>query len=240
LTVLFFLPAPISTAHAALAEVFFCIVVAIAVFTSPRWIDAPARSAAPATGSSLARLATATTALVYLQMLIGAAMRHTGAGLAIPDFPLMFGGILPDHWSAAIAVHFAHRVGALVVSAFVIATVVRVWSSDPRRELARPAAVLLALVAIQVALGALTVLTRREPGINSVHVVCGALVLATSLVITLRARREAFGAGSVRLKPDTTIPAGPRRSPLGSVRLQPDQTLDAIGLQPDRIAQDRV
>jgi heme A synthase len=41
-------------------------------------------------------LATATTVLVYTQILIGATMRHTGAGLAIPDFPLMFGGIVPD------------------------------------------------------------------------------------------------------------------------------------------------
>ena len=39
LTVLFFLPAAISTAHAGLAEIFFCLTVAIALFTSPRWID---------------------------------------------------------------------------------------------------------------------------------------------------------------------------------------------------------
>jgi heme a synthase len=206
LTVLFFLPAPISTAHAALAEVFFCIVVAIAVFTSPRWIETSADNAVPATDTSLARLATAMTALVYVQMLIGAAMRHTGAGLAIPDFPLMFGGILPDHWSAAIAVHFAHRVGALAVSGFVIATVARVWSSDRRPDLARPAAVLLVLVAIQVTLGALTVLTRREPGINSVHVVCGALVLATSLVITLRTWRRAFISSRVHGFAGSSVP----------------------------------
>ena len=43
-------------------------------------------------------------------------MRHTGAGLAIPDFPLMFGHLIPDHWSSAIAIHFAHRVGALLVT----------------------------------------------------------------------------------------------------------------------------
>ena len=44
-------------------------------------------------------------------------MRHTGAGLAIPDFPLMFGDLVPTHWDPKIAIHFAHRVGALVVSA---------------------------------------------------------------------------------------------------------------------------
>src|SRR6266446_4566863 len=42
LTVLFFLPAPVSTAHAGLAEIFFCITVAIAVFTSPQWFSTAA------------------------------------------------------------------------------------------------------------------------------------------------------------------------------------------------------
>src|SRR5947207_6415109 len=39
LTVLYFLPPAVSTAHAALAEIFFCMTVAIALFTSPGWID---------------------------------------------------------------------------------------------------------------------------------------------------------------------------------------------------------
>ena len=98
LTVLFFLPDAVSTAHAGLAEIFFCMTVAIALFTSPR-LDLAAATARPWTTRRLRRLATATTVLVYTQILIGATMRHTGAGLAIPDFPLMFGGIVPDHWS---------------------------------------------------------------------------------------------------------------------------------------------
>ena len=53
----------------------------------------------------------------------------------------------------------------------------------------RPAVLLVALVAVQVTLGALTVLSRRDPWINSFHVVCGALVLTTSLVLTLRTWR---------------------------------------------------
>src|SRR6188474_2111080 len=38
ITVLFFLPAAVSTAHAGLAEIFFCLTIAIALFTSPAWI----------------------------------------------------------------------------------------------------------------------------------------------------------------------------------------------------------
>ncbi len=189
ITVLYFLPTPVSTAHAALAEIFFCLTVSIALFTSPGWkapqtaIDDPA----------LRRLATVTTALVYTQIVVGAAMRHSGAGLAIPDFPLMFGGLLPDRWNAAIGVHFAHRVGALVVTLAVIATAAHVWRHHGQRpEFSRPVKLLLLLLAVQVTLGALTVLTRRAVSINSAHVVFGALVLTTSLVITLRSWRSSF------------------------------------------------
>jgi len=191
LTVLFFLPASVSTAHAGLAEIFFCITVAIALFTSPAWIQA----AAPVDDRTLRRLAATTTALIYMQILVGAAMRHTEAGLAIPDFPLMFGHVIPDHWDPKIAIHFAHRVGALIVTLAIVATSGHIWFHHRgRRELTRPAAFVVALVALQITLGALTVLSRRAVAINSAHVVCGATVLATSLVITLRSWRLRFAS----------------------------------------------
>jgi len=198
ITVLFYLPAAVSTAHAGLAEIFFCITVSIALFTSPGWIRgyaAPTPASGQVDDRRLRQVATTTTALVYTQILVGATMRHTGAGLAIPDFPLMFGHLIPDHWSGAIAIHFAHRVGALVVTLAVLATAGHVWYHHPRRrDLTRPAALIVALVALQVTLGALTVLSRRDVWINSFHVVCGALVLTTSLVITLRSWRVKFAA----------------------------------------------
>jgi heme a synthase len=212
LTVLFFLPAAISTAHAGLAEIFFCLTVAIALFTSPTWSKAPGIDDA-----RLRRLATITTAVVFTQILVGATMRHTGAGLAIPDFPWMFGHLVPDHWDPKIAVHFAHRVGALIVTLLVMGLTAYVRTRHPQQsELIRPAMLMLALVAIQVTLGALTVLSARDPWINSVHVVCGALVLTTSLVITLRSWRTKFAA-EVRLKPDATTVVR------GGVRLQADR-----------------
>ncbi len=130
LTVLFFLPAAISTAHAGLAEIFFCMTVAIALFTSPRWIDgyvAPGDDAGALDNATLRRAATTTTVLVYVQILVGATMRHTDAGLAIPDFPLMFGHLWPTHWDPKIAIHFAHRVGALVVTLAVATTAFILW-----------------------------------------------------------------------------------------------------------------
>jgi cytochrome c oxidase assembly protein subunit 15 len=161
-------------------------------------------------------VATATTALVYTQIIVGAVMRHSGAGLAIPDFPLMFGGLVPDRWSNAIAIHFAHRVGALTVAAAVLATAAHVWYHHRgRRELTRPAGIIVGLVIVQITLGALTVLSQRNVAINSAHVVCGALVLATSLVITLRSWRVRFAV--VGLKADTPtfgrVPAAPPGAP---------------------------
>jgi len=189
LTVLFFLPTAISTAHAALAEIFFCMTVAIALFTSRGWIE----RAGTVDDRWLRRVATTTTALVYLQILVGATMRHSDAGLAIPDFPLMFGGLVPDHWDAKIAVHFAHRAGALIVTMAVAATVFHIWwHHRGNQALTRPALFITGLVVLQITLGASTVLSRLNVAINSAHVVCGALVLTTSLVITLRSWRIAF------------------------------------------------
>jgi cytochrome c oxidase assembly protein subunit 15 len=183
LTVLFFLPPAVSTAHAALAEIFFCMTVAIAVFTSPQWLDA----GNPVDDGQLRYITTLTTVVVFVQILIGAVMRHTGAGLAIPDFPWMFGHVVPDRWSPQIGIHFAHRIGALIVVLSVLSTASYIWRRHTERvELAQPALKLIIFTVFQATLGALTVLSHRQVWINSLHVVGGAVVLTTSLVITLR------------------------------------------------------
>jgi cytochrome c oxidase assembly protein subunit 15 len=221
LTVLFYLPAAISTAHAGLAEIFFCMTVAIALFTSPRWIADNKAVDDP----TLRRIATTTTALIYTQILVGATMRHTGAGLAIPDFPWMFGHLVPDHWSAKIAIHFTHRVGALLVTVCSVGlcTWIRSRHRD-RPELTKPAMLIAALVATQVTLGALTVLTARDVWINSFHVVCGALVLTTSLVITLRSWRVKFASEPALV--------GARRTALGGASSTPTPLSGAVGTTP--------
>ena len=204
ITVLWYLPDAISIAHASLAQVVFCLTVTIALVTSPGWKRAYIKSQVPNPKSqtprdtTLARIAIVTTAVIYVQILLGATMRHTGAGLAIPDFPLSFGHLIPPHWDSKIAIHFAHRVGAATVTLLVLATTSHVFFHHGRRaELRRPAILLLVLLALQITLGALTVLSHKQFVINSLHVVNGALVLVTSLVLTLRAHRFRFeDAGS--------------------------------------------
>src|SRR5215208_1393733 len=134
ITVLWYLPDPISIAHASLAQLVFCMTVTIALATSPGWRRgyAPARAAAPKAPAllvddTLQVMCIATTAMIYVQVLIGAIMRHTEAGLAIPDFPLAFGQLIPPHWDAKIAVHFAHRIGASIVTLLILTTTIRVF-----------------------------------------------------------------------------------------------------------------
>lgn len=190
LTVLLRLPDAISISHAGLAQIFFCLTVSVALVTSPGWRD-PVRP--PVDDRTLRARMTALTALVYGQILLGATMRHTGGGLAIPDFPLAFGHLVPPFWNAGIALHYAHRLGAILISVIVIANVVRIVRRHAdRSSLTTPAWLLIGLVATQVTLGAFVVLTGKQPIINTLHVATGALVLATCLVITLRAFRIRF------------------------------------------------
>ena len=192
ITVLYFLPAPISVAHAGLAQICFCLTISIALFTSPGWRRRMAAEG-PVTDTTLTRLTIATATAVYAQILVGATMRHIGAGLAIPDFPLAFGRVIPPEWTVPIAVHFAHRVGAIIVTLAVVATAGHVLAHHRgRRELANPAWLLLGLVTVQFTLGALTVLSERHVGINTAHVATGAALLATTLILALRTHRPRF------------------------------------------------
>jgi cytochrome c oxidase assembly protein subunit 15 len=169
---------------------FFCITVSIALFTSRSWLES---AVTPVDDATLRSRALGLTMAIYIQILIGATMRHIGAGLAIPDFPLALGRVIPPTWSAQIAVHFAHRVWALVVVIWIVANAMYIWRRHrQRRELVRPATWLVGLVLVQATLGALVVLTAKQPEINTLHVATGAIVLGTSLVVTLRAFRVRF------------------------------------------------
>lgn len=193
LTVIYFLPPLISISHAGLAQLFFALIVSLAVFTSRGWHLRYDRRT-PLNDSTLGRLALVIPVLVYAQILIGATMRHTDAGLAIPDFPLVFGGLLPPVWNDGIAIHFTHRIGALIVAAMVITMAGHVlFHHRMRLELCRPTILLIALVLIQIGLGAWTVLSAKQVSINTAHVAVGGLVWVTAVTLALRVHREWFG-----------------------------------------------
>src|SRR5438093_1098058 len=188
LTVLLLLPAPISTLHACLAQTFFCLVIALAVVTSQQWKRGLPLIQSPAEAVSVRVLCVMTTTAVYFQLILGALMRHTNAGLAIPDFPLAFGRIIPPLDSNKVIIHFAHRMGAVIVVTMTVWTFIRILRSYSEHSLLfRPALVMLGLVVIQLTLGALTVWTAKAVLPTTVHVLTGALILGTSFLLTLRA-----------------------------------------------------
>lgn len=189
ITVLYLLPPAVSASHGALAQTFFCLTICLALFTSKEWQQPPAKIE-DTRRPSLSTLTIATTAAVFLQLLLGAVMRHTKSGLAIPDFPLAFGRLIPPFDTSKIAIHFAHRLGALIVTAFIVWTVVRIMRNyRTEAKLFRPALFLIGVLLAQLTLGAFTVWTQKDVIITTAHVATGALILGTSLFLTLRAHR---------------------------------------------------
>lgn len=197
--------------HACVAQAFFCLAAFVAVVTSRWWHTAHEHSAEGGVRLPLVVLGACTVAVIYVQLIVGAMMRHYQAGLAIPDLPLAYGHLLPpmnqqqldavnylrvrQYNLEAVSlgqvwIHFAHRFGALLVTVLVLAlaaTVLRRYRMHPR--LLRPAALLVVLLAAQLTLGMLTVLLGKPADVASAHVAVGALVLVTSFVLTVRAAR---------------------------------------------------
>ncbi len=181
LTVKLMLPLWVSTAHATLAQLFFCTTVSLAVFTSKSWHQP--RHITEEKGSLPIRyLSVAALVTILLQLVIGATLRHS----ATWDKPLPTELIL-THIGGAIAVTLV-----LGSTAFLI---LRRHAGDP--FLTRPATLVLILLATQLILGLAAYMTRlaspHDPqplnpmvGITVAHVACGALVFATTIVLTLR------------------------------------------------------
>jgi cytochrome c oxidase assembly protein subunit 15 len=197
LTVIFLLPTAISVAHACLAQTFFCLVVTIAVATSPRWRErAPVSLRAAFGASPVSRMAGWMATLVYLQLLIGAVMRHLKAGLAIRDFPLAQGALVPPLDSFPVAIHFVHRVNAVAIAVVAGVLVARAVRSR-RTGLEKGAFGVAGLVAAQIALGAATVLSGKDVLLTTAHVATGALVLGTTLTFGICSLATELRRGNV-------------------------------------------
>lgn len=203
LTVLLLLPASVSVAHACLAQTFLCVTIALAFVASREWLSGPG---AAEDRDSVRPAAATAVAAVYFQLGVGAVMRHSHAGLAIPDFPLAFGGLAPPLVDARVAVHFAHRVLGVVVLVAIAWLVGRCARSGDRRLL-RPALAALALTLIQIALGGISVLTAKATTPTTLHVANGAAILGLVLLVALRAFRHLRRAPAASGSP---APARPR------------------------------
>lgn len=147
----------IGVLHAVLAQIVLCLTFAIALFTSRAWHQSTSEQeevAALATSAGWGaqerrsldlrrayRLGLVIVSALFVQLLLGAVMRHAGAGLIIPDFPTSFGGLIPPfgnlpynpnapfpmtyaEYTFKVAVHFAHRSWAYGIAALIVANLV--------------------------------------------------------------------------------------------------------------------
>src|SRR5258707_1471117 len=124
-------------------------------------------------------------AITYLQVCVGAVMRHTRSGLACGfDFPLCLGRVWPVDAHLGVQLHMFHRAGGCLTAAVVIALAVAIL----RRETAKPALRILATlgavaVLAQIALGIATILTSRELVTMTLHSSLGAALLACPVAV---------------------------------------------------------
>ena len=178
ITVLWYLPAPVSILHACLAQTFFCLVVSLAWLSSSAW----AREDQDCSRYiQFGGLAVWTTGAIYLQLLLGAIFRHTQSGIIL------------------------HLIGALLVTGLAAWLIARIYRSQQvPTGLMRAATSLGILILIQIFLGLASWMLRLATAnavqpefpvvaVTTAHVAVGALILANGLILALqscRARAE--------------------------------------------------
>ncbi|MCU1300039.1 MAG: hypothetical protein JWQ87_323 [Candidatus Sulfotelmatobacter sp.] len=179
LTVLLFQPPAISTAHATVAQTFFCIAVAIALFTGRKWVEEQPQVEFDRRRPTLSTLTWLSIFVLYVQLVLGGMFRHHGMS-----------------W-------WPHVLNAGIVTFVLSWTAVRAMSVYSKIDaVRRPAIIMLSLLITQLCLGFTAFLTRVAWGRSSVqpelpmvaatvaHVAIGALLLATTVVLAIQVWRH--------------------------------------------------
>ncbi len=219
LTVKFKLPMSVSAAHACTAEIFFMVTVLMAFATSKTWIDAdpdPIRWQVPEQ-----MITFFFCGVVFLQILIGAVMRHSYAGLSIPTFPSAFGQVVPPFWNFGIVVNFIHtRIGAFLVMVLG-ALLIGIVCKSPRQVMkVKVLAGFLGLVLlVQCLLGMFTIWSGKAPVPTTFHLSVGALVFAIGFLLFLAVYRLQKPAQARNPSDDTRAASMPKTMPKNKVVL---------------------
>jgi cytochrome c oxidase assembly protein subunit 15 len=190
--------------HACLAQMFFGLLIVITLATSRLW-QRLSLARTPERARALARVAIFTTVVIYVQLGLGATMRHQHRDLAILDFPAAYSQFIPsmtterlaeiNEWRNARALsevtpfqiwlQIAHRFLALVIAAGVIACLFRARAAGLRETpLARLSVAWFLLLACQITLGAWVIWSDKAADIATVHVATGAIMLAVGIAIS--------------------------------------------------------
>jgi cytochrome c oxidase assembly protein subunit 15 len=189
LTVLMQLPTAVSVSHAMLAQAFMIATMLMAAATAPGWKRVRQPEPVPA-NAGLRQLLLATVLFTFVQILLGAITRHTYSGMAITDFPLNNGKVIPDFTHFGVMIQFAHRVGAVILTAMIFTQGIRILRNKALPVLRWPAMLSIAMVTVQFLLGATVIWTREAIVPNTLHVAGGAITF--TLVFLLYARAVHF------------------------------------------------
>jgi cytochrome c oxidase assembly protein subunit 15 len=198
--------AEIGIFHACVAQAFLGVLVVIALVTTNFWRAMVCRTCAAADASStVVRLAMAITLVIYVQLALGATMRHQHRDLPILDFPTANGTWIPDTSAAALAkinawrdarglsdvtasqiwLQMVHRFLALIIATAVIVFALRVWRVAPLLAALKRLSILwVALVICQIALGAWTIWSNKAADVATAHVALGAIMLSFGVSIS--------------------------------------------------------
>jgi cytochrome c oxidase assembly protein subunit 15 len=205
--------------HACLAQIYFISVLTIAVVTSHWWNDLTKKAVKNFKEGNKARwFALAITGLIFIQLMIAATMRHDHAGLSVPDFPLAYGQVWPSTNEQALVeinkernevydmppttqmnifLHLKHRLLAIILFIAIVSFLIYVHRKlNEEKWINVLANIWLALVGVQIGLGALIIWTKKMPSIASLHVVIGALIFAVGYTIFLLGSRRYVLGGS--------------------------------------------
>jgi heme A synthase len=181
-TVLLGLSKPVSILHLCLAIAFFGLLVALTHRL------APAGPPKEHVSAPLGRWALVATAALYVQMALGALVRHLGAALACVDLPLCGGALWPE--GALRQVHMVHRLGAVAAGLLVLGVAaLALWRHRGRIRVL--AAAVIGVLAVQVTLGVLSIVTFLSVPIAVAHLIVGALLFGLVLSLTIALRRAA-------------------------------------------------
>jgi heme A synthase len=181
ITVLYRLPTVVSTAHLAVSQLFFCVLLYIALRNR-----VGAKKAAPI---PRARKTTAVAfGLVYAQAILGALMRHLGAGLSCTDLPLCHGSFWPRGVPAQ-ELHMLHRLFALAVLGHIVGMAVATFKAARGRPLERAMALAAPILClVQIALGLVSVTSFLAVIPVTAHLAVAVLLLGDVFVLHLLAR----------------------------------------------------
>jgi len=156
-----------------------------------------------APAAKIARLARAGLGVLLVQLALGGYVRHAGAGLACPDFPLCSGDVFPSHWLALA--HWTHRwLGIALLGLFV-----HLALAGRHTRLAGATWTTAALAVLQVSLGIAAVLLRLDPPVRAAHAAVGYALWGALVWTAAKA-----GAASARLGSP-----GREREPAAEARL---------------------